>query len=147
MYAGRVWRLPVPALRPGVFLVKASRSTSGTSLRFVFRNFPLNQAHPYAELAAESAEAAGLQGKFWEMAVLFLQTRMRLGQPLIEALVERLIWNSKVAADLETREFQARVRPGFHGRCEEWRRTARQASSSTESATIKVGRRNLWRQR
>lgn len=34
---------------------------------FVFRNFPLTQLHPHAELAAKAAEAAGKQGKFFEM--------------------------------------------------------------------------------
>ena len=36
-------------------------------LRFVFRHFPLREVHPHAELAAEAAEAAGAQGKFWPM--------------------------------------------------------------------------------
>src|SRR5580658_1722338 len=36
-------------------------------LCFVFRNFPLANAHPNAEVAAEAAEAAGAQGRFWEM--------------------------------------------------------------------------------
>jgi protein-disulfide isomerase len=36
-------------------------------LRFVFRQFPLRQIHSHAEAAAEAAEAAGAQGKFWEM--------------------------------------------------------------------------------
>ena len=36
-------------------------------MRFVFRNFPLREAHPHAEHAAESAEWAGEYGKFWEM--------------------------------------------------------------------------------
>ena len=39
----------------------------GRHLRFVFRHFPLANVHPHAELAAEAAEAAGAQGKFWEM--------------------------------------------------------------------------------
>jgi Na+/H+ antiporter NhaA len=36
-------------------------------LRYVWRHLPLNDVHPHAELAAEAAEAAGAQGKFWEM--------------------------------------------------------------------------------
>ena len=37
------------------------------SIRLVFRHLPLSDRHPLAELAAEAAEAAGSQGKFWEM--------------------------------------------------------------------------------
>jgi Na+/H+ antiporter NhaA len=36
-------------------------------LRFVFRHLPLTDVHPHAQMAAEAAEAAALQGKFWEM--------------------------------------------------------------------------------
>ena len=36
-------------------------------LRFVFRHLPLTEVHPHAQLAAEAAEAAAVQGKFWEM--------------------------------------------------------------------------------
>jgi protein-disulfide isomerase len=39
----------------------------GTQIRFVFRHFPLTQIHPNAETAALAAEAAGEQGRFWEM--------------------------------------------------------------------------------
>jgi protein-disulfide isomerase len=39
----------------------------GRQLRFVFRHFPLRESHSHAELAAEAAEAAGAQGKFWPM--------------------------------------------------------------------------------
>jgi protein-disulfide isomerase len=39
----------------------------GDRLCFVYRNFPLTQIHEYAMAAAEAAEAAGTQGKFWEM--------------------------------------------------------------------------------
>jgi len=36
-------------------------------IRFIFRHFPLEDAHPHALHAAEAAEAAGAQGKFWQM--------------------------------------------------------------------------------
>src|SRR6267143_4108939 len=39
----------------------------GRSVRFVFRHFPMSEQHPHAQSAAEVAEAAGTQGKFWEM--------------------------------------------------------------------------------
>lgn len=48
-------------------VVKELQSRLGDDLRFVFRNFPLTESHPFALGAAEAAEAAGEQGKFWEM--------------------------------------------------------------------------------
>src|SRR5262249_40759922 len=48
-------------------IVKEVQQRLGDRLRFVFRNFPLTNAHPHAEHAAEAAEAAGAQGQFWEM--------------------------------------------------------------------------------
>jgi protein-disulfide isomerase len=48
------------------------------AIRFAFRNFPIPQLHPHAEQAAEAAEAAGAQGKFWEMHDLLLQPYARL---------------------------------------------------------------------
>jgi len=38
-----------------------------TQVRFSFRHFPIKTAHPHAVLAAHATEAAGLQGKFWEL--------------------------------------------------------------------------------
>lgn len=48
-------------------IVKRLRQELGDQVRFVFRNFPLAEVHPHAEEAAEAAEAAAAQGKFWEM--------------------------------------------------------------------------------
>ena len=43
------------------------RKVLGDNLRFVFRHFPNVKTHPHAMRAAEAAEAAGAQGKFWQM--------------------------------------------------------------------------------
>jgi protein-disulfide isomerase len=48
-------------------IVKELRRRLGDSICFVFRNFPLNEIHPHAQHAAEAAEAAGGQDKFWQM--------------------------------------------------------------------------------
>ena len=48
-------------------IVKRIQKRLGDKLRFVFRNFPLAEAHPFATGAAEAAEAAALQDRFWQM--------------------------------------------------------------------------------
>ncbi len=48
-------------------IVKKVQARFGDDLRFVFRNFPLTEVHPFAEVGAEIVEAAGSQSKFWEM--------------------------------------------------------------------------------
>jgi len=48
-------------------------SYSPEELRVVFRHFPLRSIHPKADLAAQAAEAAGEEGKFWEMKSLLFE--------------------------------------------------------------------------
>lgn len=48
-------------------LLQEVSAAYGTQVRTVYRHFPLYTLHPNAESAALAAEAAGLQGKFWEM--------------------------------------------------------------------------------
>jgi protein-disulfide isomerase len=43
------------------------------NVRYIFRNFPLHSIHPQAQLAAEAAECAGEQGKYWEMHDLIFE--------------------------------------------------------------------------
>jgi len=45
----------------------------GGEVAFVYRHFPLTQIHPNAEFAARASEAAGRQGKFWEMHDLLFE--------------------------------------------------------------------------
>jgi protein-disulfide isomerase len=55
------------------------RHVMGNDLRLVYRHFPLTQIHPHAYQAAEAAEAAGAQGRFWEMHDLLFANQDRLG--------------------------------------------------------------------
>ncbi len=50
-------------------------SIYGSRIKFIFRNYPISQIHKNAYEAATSAEAAGLQGKFWEMQNLLFQNQ------------------------------------------------------------------------
>ena len=47
-------------------------------VRFIFRHFPLEEAHPHALAAAEAAEAAAAQGRFWPMYDLLFQNQAHL---------------------------------------------------------------------
>jgi protein-disulfide isomerase len=76
-------------------VVKRLQKTLGKKLRFVFRNFPLTQAHPYALIAAEAAEAAALQGKFWEMHDLLFEQQTFLKPDIISS------WAKRIGLDLE----------------------------------------------
>ena len=48
----------------------------GSRLRVIFRELPLTTPHPHALAAAHAAEAAGLQGKFWEMHDLLYEGQL-----------------------------------------------------------------------
>jgi protein-disulfide isomerase len=76
-------------------VVKRLQKTLGKKLRFVFRNFPVTQAHPYALIAAETAEAAALQGKFWEMHDLLYERQTLLKPDIIP------VWVKKIGLDLD----------------------------------------------
>jgi protein-disulfide isomerase len=59
-------------------VIDAIRREMGDALRFVFRNFPLTEVHPHAEHAAEIAEAAGDDHKFWEMHDILYEHQQQL---------------------------------------------------------------------
>lgn len=71
-------------------VLKRLQHRLGDNLRFVFRNFPIIQSHPLAEAAAEAAEFAGAQGKFWEMHDRIYEEQRRLGGPLFLELIQEL---------------------------------------------------------
>jgi protein-disulfide isomerase len=76
-------------------IVERLRATFSETLRFVFRNFPLADMHPHAEAAAEIAEAAGLQGKFWEVHDTLYENQRHLDESALLGYVQ------SVGADVE----------------------------------------------
>jgi|SRR5271168_5061823 len=97
-------------------IVQRVQKHFGKRLRFVFRNFPLNEMHPHAEAAAEVAEFAGAHGKFWEMHDLLFENQARLGDALFMTLCEKLdLPENELRDALENRTFEARVRADFSG--------------------------------
>jgi protein-disulfide isomerase len=86
-------------------LVKQLQKDLGNQLRFVFRNFPLTQAHPYAMVAAEAAEAAALQGKFWEMHDLIYENQDQLDPSIL------VLWAEKI--HVQVNEFGRAIKEGI----------------------------------
>ena len=59
-------------------------------VRFAFRHFPLTEIHPHALAAAAAAEAAALQGRFWEMHELLFHRQKALEDGDLLAYAEQL---------------------------------------------------------
>jgi protein-disulfide isomerase len=97
-------------------VIKAVLKVMGSDLRFVFRNMPLNEVHPYAQFAAEAAEAAGVQGKFWEMHDAIYERQSELGSDLVNKLAHELKLDvPRFEADLDARFCRLRVKSDFMG--------------------------------
>jgi protein-disulfide isomerase len=71
-------------------IIKDVQARMGDRLRFVFRNFPITTSHAHAEQAAEAAEAAGAQGRFWEMHDLLYENQRALGDDDLRAYAQRI---------------------------------------------------------
>lgn len=96
----------------------------GNELLFVFRNFPLQESHPQAMAAALAAEAAGKQGKFWEMHDTIYEHQDDLsGNSLLnyaEMLnldMEKFVrdWKSNDTLSKIESDFESGIRSGVNG--------------------------------
>jgi protein-disulfide isomerase len=87
-------------------LVKEIQKRLGNRLCFAFRNFPLINSHPYAEHAAEAAEAAGVQGRFWEMHDSLFENQ--------DALEDKDLERYAAALGLDAQRFINEVSSGAH---------------------------------
>jgi protein-disulfide isomerase len=105
-------------------IVKRIQRRMADQLRFVFRNFPISTSHPHAEAAAEAAEAAGAQGRFWEMHDLTFENQRNLTGPDLRSYAETLgldleRFDDELAghthADRVREDFMSGVRSGVNG--------------------------------
>jgi Na+/H+ antiporter NhaA len=85
-------------------------------LRYVWRHLPLNDVHPHAQLAAEAAEAAAEQGRFWDMHDLLLARQDELtADALVAAAAELGLDTERFRDDLDRREGAGRIAEDVDG--------------------------------
>ena len=97
-------------------IVKQVQKHFGKRLAFVFRNFPLNEIHPYAEGAAETAEFAGAQGKFWEMHDAIFENQNALEPQMLLELADKLgLSSADLDRALSDGDYTQRVKADFLG--------------------------------
>ena len=105
-------------------IIKEVQGRLGERLRFVFRHFPITTSHPHAEQAAEAAEAAATQGRFWPMHDLLYEHQRRLRDQDLRAYAEQLGLNLErfdqelaehVHAGRVHEDFLSGVRSGVNG--------------------------------
>ena len=85
-------------------------------VRFIFRHFPLEDAHPHALLAAEAAEAAAAQGKFWAMHDLLFAHQAHLKDADLRRYAGELgLDAARYAAEMDDRIYLQRVREHAQG--------------------------------
>src|SRR4029077_2723903 len=83
-------------------------------LRVVFRHYTLSGIHHHAQQAAEAAEAAGAQGKFWEMHTLLFERQQALRtKDLIRYAEELSLDVERLREDLKNEKYRERVRADF----------------------------------
>jgi len=93
-----------PHCRRAHSVVKALRKAMGKKLRYAFRSFPLSAVHPTAVMAAEGAESAARQGKFWELHDMLFENQDMLGPDAI------VVWAQYLNLDMKA--FRARIEDG-----------------------------------
>lgn len=80
-------------------------------VRIVFRHFPMEEVHPHALAAAEAAEVAGGQGRFWEMHDLLFANQLHLKAPQLRSYAEQLQLDmARYAAEMDDEIYRQRIR-------------------------------------
>jgi protein-disulfide isomerase len=95
-------------------IVKHVREIVGDDLRFAYRHFPLTQIHTHAYQAAEAAEAAGAQGRFWQMHDTLFENQDRLGLRDLISYADALGLDlDRFVTDMRNGTYAGRLREDF----------------------------------
>jgi len=95
-------------------IVKHVQAHFGNRLRFVFRNLQLGDLHPRAQHAAEAAEAAGAQGKFWQMHDWIYEHQHTIAPDDLLAAAALLDLDVNIfAADMTAHRHEKKIREDF----------------------------------
>ena len=80
-------------------------------VRLVFRHFPLEEVHPHALCAAEAAEVAGAQGKFWQMHDLLFANQLHLKPNQLHGYAQQLDLDmARYTAEMDDEIYRQRIR-------------------------------------
>jgi protein-disulfide isomerase len=95
-------------------VIRDLQAELGNLLRIAFRHYPFSGIHPHAQLAAEAAEAAGAQNRFWEMHDLLFENQNALAPKDLYQYAEQLGLDTKRLHDeLKGRRYENLVREHF----------------------------------
>ena len=105
-----------PICKQAAPAVKLMLERFGARTRFVFRHFPVESAHPHAMHAAQAAEAAGGQGKFWQMHDLLFDNQRHLKLANLREYAQRLELDMpRFIAEMDDEIYLQRVREHMAG--------------------------------
>jgi len=95
-------------------IMERLRKHLGENLLFVYRHFPMAEAHPDAPNAARAAEAAGRQGRFWEMHALLFENQGALDADSLVGYAEELDLDmERWLLDMDSDAIEAKVEEDF----------------------------------
>jgi protein-disulfide isomerase len=105
-----------PICKQAAPAVKLVLERFGARIRFVFRHFPVESAHPHAMHAAQAAEAAGGQGKFWQMHDLLFDNQRHLKMAHLREYAQRLDLDMpRFIAEMDDEIYLQRIREHMAG--------------------------------
>jgi protein-disulfide isomerase len=105
-----------PNCKQAVPAVKLLIDRFAGRVRFVYRHFPLEEVHPHALHAAQAAEIADGQGKFWPMHDLLFENQRHLKPPQLRSYAERLELDMvRYTAEMDDDVYLQRIREHIDG--------------------------------